>query len=111
MKSQLLVKHLMGLLKLILACSRIGKFLCLPLPASLKIIPFLLVNLLELAMDMARKRLTGEDAIRVLRQVEVAMASCLSILEDCCSAAANDTTYYKWRKIYGSMGPSIAKLN
>jgi len=43
-------------------------------------------------MDMARKRLTGEDAIRVLRQVEVATASCLSILEDCCSAAANDTT-------------------
>jgi len=60
---------------------------------------------------MARKRYSDEDCVRVLRQVEVELASGVDVTTACRSAGISDATYYSWRKKFGSMGRSqLAEL-
>lgn len=55
---------------------------------------------------MARKRFSDEDILKVLRQVEIDLASGNDIKTACRSAGISDATYYNWRKRYGGMGRS-----
>lgn len=55
---------------------------------------------------MARKRHTDEDALRLLREIEVHLASGLDVAEACRKAGISDATYYTWRKKFGGMGRS-----
>ena len=61
---------------------------------------------------MARKRFSDEDVIRLLRQIEVELASgatVATVATACRSAGVSDATYYGWRKKFGGMGPSKVK--
>ena len=58
---------------------------------------------------MARKRFSDEDVIRLLRQIEVELASGATVATACRSAGVSDATYYGWRKKFGGMGPSKVK--
>ena len=53
---------------------------------------------------MARKRFSDEDILKVLRQIEVDLASGTDIQSACRSAGVSPATYYSWRKRYGGMG-------
>ena len=55
---------------------------------------------------MARKRFSDEDILKVLRQIEIDLASGTDIKTACRSAGISDATYYNWRKRYGGMGRS-----
>lgn len=55
---------------------------------------------------MTRKRFSDEDALNVLRQIELELASGNSLESACRTAGISDATYYKWRKLYGGMGKS-----
>ncbi len=55
---------------------------------------------------MTRKRFSDEDALNLLRQVELELASGNSVESACRAAGISDATYYKWRKLYGGMGKS-----
>jgi transposase-like protein len=55
---------------------------------------------------MTRKRFSEEDALNVLRQVELELASGNSVESACRAAGISDATYYKWRKLYDGMGKS-----
>ena len=55
---------------------------------------------------MARKRFSDEDILKVLRQIEIDLASGNDIKTACRSAGISDATYYNWRKRYGGMGRS-----
>ena len=55
---------------------------------------------------MTRKRFSDEDALNILRQVELELASGNSVESACRTAGISDATYYKWRKLYGGMGKS-----
>ena len=55
---------------------------------------------------MARKRYSGEDALNFLRQIELSVASGVSVEMACRSAGISDATYCNWRKRYGGMGKS-----
>ena len=55
---------------------------------------------------MARKRFSDEDILKVLRQIELDLASGTDIKTACRSAGISDATYYNWRKRYGGMGRS-----
>ena len=54
---------------------------------------------------MARKRFSDEDVIRLLRQIEVELASGATVAMACRSAGVSDATFYGWRKKFGGMGP------
>ena len=43
---------------------------------------------------MARKRFSDEDVIRLLRQIEVELASGATVATACRSADVSDATYY-----------------
>ena len=58
---------------------------------------------------MARKRFSDEDIIRLLRQIEVELASGATVATACRSAGVSDATYYGWRKKFGGMGSSKVK--
>ena len=58
---------------------------------------------------MARKRFSDEDVIRLLRQIEVELASGATVAMACRSAGVSDATYYGWRKKFGGMGTSKVK--
>ena len=55
---------------------------------------------------MARKRYSGEDVLNLLRQIELSLASGVSVEMACRSAGISDATYCNWRKRYGGMGKS-----
>lgn len=55
---------------------------------------------------MARKRFSDEDVLRLLREMEVHLASGSDVQSACRSVGISDATYYKWRKRYGGMGRS-----
>jgi transposase-like protein len=55
---------------------------------------------------MARKRLSDEDALKVLRAIDVHLHDCLDVVSSCRKAWISDKTYYYWRKKFGSMGRS-----
>ena len=55
---------------------------------------------------MARKRHTDEDILRLLREIELSLASGSDVATACRTAGVSDATYYSWRKRFGGMGRS-----
>ncbi len=53
---------------------------------------------------MARERFSDDDILKVLRQIEVDLASGTDIQTACRSAGVSSATYYSWRKRYGGVG-------
>jgi putative transposase len=55
---------------------------------------------------MARKRHSDEDILKLLREIELNLASGSDVPTACRSVGISDATYYNWRKRFGSMGRS-----
>ena len=55
---------------------------------------------------MARKRYSDEDILRLLREIELSLASGSDVATACRTAGVSDATYYTWRKRFGGMGRS-----
>ncbi len=55
---------------------------------------------------MARKRYSDEDILRVLRKIELGLASGSDNAAACRNAGASDATYETWRKRFGDIGRS-----
>ena len=55
---------------------------------------------------MARKRHSDEDALKVLREIDVHLNDGLDVVSSCRKARISDKTYYYWRKKFGGMGRS-----
>ena len=55
---------------------------------------------------MARKRHSDEDILKLLREIEVHLASGSDVAAACRTAGISDATYYTWRKKFGGMGRS-----
>ena len=55
---------------------------------------------------MARKRYSDEDALKVLREIDVHLHDGLDVVSSCRKAGISDKTYYHWRKKFGGMGRS-----
>ena len=55
---------------------------------------------------MARKRHRDEDAMRLLREIEVHLASGNDVTEACRKAGISDATYYNWRRKFGGVSRS-----
>jgi len=60
---------------------------------------------------MARKRFSDEDCLKLLREIELQLATGADVVTAYRSAGISDATYYSWRKKFGSMGRSqLAEL-
>jgi len=55
---------------------------------------------------MARKRYSEEDILKLLREIEVRLASGSDVATACRAAGISDATYYTWRKKFGGMARS-----
>ena len=55
---------------------------------------------------MARKRYSDEDILKLLRGIELNLASGNDVVSACRSVGISDATYYNWRKRFGGMGRS-----
>ncbi len=55
---------------------------------------------------MARKRHSDEDILKLLREIEVRLASGSDVATACRAAGISDATYYTWRKKFGGMARS-----
>lgn len=55
---------------------------------------------------MARKRYSDEDVLRLLREIELNLASGSDVASARRSAGVSDATYYNWRKRFGGMAKS-----
>ena len=54
----------------------------------------------------ARKRYSDEDCLKLLRAIEVELASGSEVPTACRAAGISDAAHYTWRKKFGSMGRS-----
>ena len=60
---------------------------------------------------MARKRFSDEDALKLLREIDVHLHDGLDVLSSCRKAGVSDKTYYYWRKKFGGMGrPQLSEM-
>jgi putative transposase len=55
---------------------------------------------------MARKRHSDEDILKLLREIEVHLASGSDVATACRAAGISDATYYTWRKRFGGAARS-----
>ncbi|MFA9475584.1 MAG: transposase [Filomicrobium sp.] len=55
---------------------------------------------------MARKRYSDEDCLKLLREIEVQLASGSDVPAVCRAVGISAATYHTWRKKFGSMGQS-----
>jgi transposase-like protein len=55
---------------------------------------------------MARKRYSDEDILKLLREIELHLASGSDVATACRAVGVSDATYYNWRKRFGGMGRS-----
>ena len=55
---------------------------------------------------MSRKRSSDEEILKLLREIEVQLASGSDVSSACRAAGISDATYYNWRKKFGGMGRS-----
>ena len=55
---------------------------------------------------MARKRHSDEDILKLLREIELHLASGSDVATACRAAGISDATYYTWRKRFGGMARS-----
>ena len=58
---------------------------------------------------MARKRLSAEQIVTKLRQIEVLQAQGKTISVACKEAGTTEQNYYRWRKEYGGLRTDQAK--
>ena len=58
---------------------------------------------------MKGKKTSVEQAIRIIREVEVLKGQGKSLQEACRKLNITQYTYYKWQKEYGKMSPDKAK--
>ena len=60
---------------------------------------------------MARKRYWDEDALKVLREIDVHLHDGLDVMSACRKAEISDKTYYYWRKKFGGLGrPQLSEM-
>ena len=60
---------------------------------------------------MARKHFSDEDALKLLREIDVHLHDGLDVLSSCRKAGISDKTYYYWRKKFGGMGrPQLSEM-
>ena len=60
---------------------------------------------------MARKRFSDEDALKLLREIDVHLHDGLDVLSSCRKAGISDKTYYYWRKKFGGMvRPQLSEM-
>lgn len=60
---------------------------------------------------MARKRFSDEDALKLLREIDVHLHDGLDVLSSYRKAGISDKTYYYWRKKFGGMGrPQLSEM-
>ncbi|MEM6713343.1 MAG: transposase [Pseudomonadota bacterium] len=60
---------------------------------------------------MARKRYSDEDALKLLREIDVHLHDGLDVVSACRKAGISDKTYYYWRKKFGGMGrPQLSEM-
>ena len=57
-------------------------------------------------LRIARKRFSDEDALKILREIDVHLHDGLDAVSSCRKAGISDKTYYYWRKKFGGMGRS-----
>ena len=55
---------------------------------------------------MSRKRHSDEDVLKLLREIEVKLASGSDLPSACRGVGISEATYYNWRKRFGGMGKS-----
>lgn len=55
---------------------------------------------------MARKLYSEEDVLRLLREIELNLASGQDVASACRTVGVNYATYYNWRKRFGGIGKS-----
>ena len=55
---------------------------------------------------MARKSYCDEDVVKLLREIELNLASGSDVPTACRAVGISDATYYNWRKRFGGMGKS-----
>jgi len=53
---------------------------------------------------MARKRYSDEDALKILREIDVNLHDGLDVVGACRKAGIWDKTYYYWRKKFDGLG-------
>ena len=58
---------------------------------------------------MARKRLSAEQIVTKLRQIEVLQAQGKTIALACKETGTTEQSYYRWRNEYGGLGVDQAK--
>jgi len=58
---------------------------------------------------MSRKRLTVEQIIGLLREVDVKVSQGKNVVKICREIGITEQTYYRWRKEYGGMKTSQVK--
>jgi putative transposase len=56
-----------------------------------------------------RKRFKETEIINLLRAIEVKIAEGMAVPDACRSLGVSDKSYYRWRKLYGSMGSTEVK--
>ena len=60
---------------------------------------------------MARKRYSDEDALKLLREIDVHLHDGLDVVGACRKAGISDKTYYYWRKKLGDLGrPQLSEM-
>ncbi|WP_391481083.1 transposase [Nereida sp. NH-UV-3] len=60
---------------------------------------------------MARKRYSHEDALKLLREIDVHLHDGLDVVGACRKAGISDKTYYYWRKKFGGLGrPQLSEM-
>ena len=60
---------------------------------------------------MARKRYSDEDALKILREIDVHLHDGLDVVGACRKAGISDKTYYYWRKKFGGLGrPQLSEM-
>ena len=60
---------------------------------------------------MARKRYSDEDALKILREIDVHLHDGLDVVGACRKAGISDKTYYYWRKKLGDLGrPQLSEM-
>ena len=57
-------------------------------------------------LRLARKRYSDEDALQVLREIDVHLHDGLDVVSSCCKAGISDKSYLHWRKKFGGIGRS-----
>lgn len=55
---------------------------------------------------MARKRYSDENALKILREIDVHLHDEHDVVSSCRKAGISDKTYYYWHKKFGGMGRS-----